>query len=491
MLDERIIRAEEVLKLAKENINERYRLGYHIMAPANWINDPNGLIQYKGEYHVFYQHHPYDENWGPMHWGHVKSKDCIHWKHCPIALAPGDEFDKGGCFSGSAVDNNGELTLIYTGHNYIDKEKDIFYETQNIAVSKDGITFEKYENNPVIAVPPEDSIHHFRDPKVWKHEDKWYMVVGNSTKDNIGRVILYSSLDLRKWDYVGTLATSKGELGYMWECPDFFKLGDKYVLSFSPQGIEKKDGKYPNLFQTGYIVGDYDYAKNEFKHGTFNEFDNGHDFYAVQTFLDDKGRRIAIGWMDMWESDMPTKQDGWCGALTMPRELTLSNDNKIKMNPIEEAEFLREENILSNENISISCENSFKFATGEKMLEINVIFDASQTDSEEFGIKIKGSSEEELVLKYDTVISKLTMDCSKYGKDKDSTRKADLAKNSKVSLRVFLDRSSIEVFINDGEAVMTSRIYPKENIGNIEFFTKNSEVEIQSLKAWKLKEAWI
>lgn len=491
MLDERIIRAEEVLKLAKENINERYRLGYHIMAPANWINDPNGLIQYKGEYHVFYQHHPYDENWAPMHWGHVKSKDCIHWKHCPIALAPGDEFDKGGCFSGSAVDNNGELTLIYTGHNYIDKEKDTFYETQNIAVSKDGITFEKYENNPVIAVPPEDSIHHFRDPKVWKHEDKWYMVVGNSTKDKIGRVILYSSLDLRKWDYVGTLATSKGELGYMWECPDFFKLGNKYVLSFSPQGIEKKDGKYPNLFQTGYIVGDYDYDKNEFKHGTFNEFDNGHDFYAVQTFLDDKGRRIAIGWMDMWESDMPTKQDGWCGALTMPRELTLSNDNKIKMNPIEEAELLREENILSKENMSISGNNSFKFATDEKMLEINVIFDASQTDSEEFGIKIKGSSEEELVLKYDTVISKLTMDCSKYGKDKDSTRKVDLAKNSKVSLRVFLDRSSIEVFINYGEAVMTSRIYPKENIENIEFFTKNSEVEIQSLKAWKLKEAWI
>ncbi len=491
MLDERIIRAEEVLKLAKENINERYRLGYHIMAPANWINDPNGLIQYKGEYHVFYQHHPYDENWGPMHWGHVKSKDCIHWKHCPIALAPGDEFDKGGCFSGSAVDNNGELTLIYTGHNYIDKEKDTFYETQNIAVSKDGITFEKYENNPVIAVPPEDSIHHFRDPKVWKHEDKWYMVVGNSTKDKIGRVILYSSLDLRKWDYVGTLATSKGELGYMWECPDFFKLGNKYVLSFSPQGIEKKDGKYPNLFQTGYIVGDYDYDKNEFKHGTFNEFDNGHDFYAVQTFLDDKGRRIAIGWMDMWESDMPTKQDGWCGALTMPRELTLSNDNKIKMNPIEEAELLREENILSKENMSISGNNSFKFATDEKMLEINVIFDASQTDSEEFGIKIKGSSEEELVLKYDTVISKLTMDCSKYGKDKDSTRKVDLARNSKVSLRVFLDRSSIEVFINYGEAVMTSRIYPKENIENIEFFTKNSEVEIQSLKAWKLKEAWI
>ena len=382
MLDKRILKAEEVLKKEKENVNKEYRLGYHIMAPANWINDPNGLIQYKGEYHAFYQHHPYDENWGPMHWGHVKSKDLVNWEHCPVALAPGDEFDKGGCFSGSAVEDDGNLVLIYTGHNYIDKEKDIFFENQNIAVSKDGgITFEKYENNPVIAKPPVDSIHHFRDPKVWKHEDKWYMVVGNSTKDNIGRVILYTSSDLYKWDYVGTLATSKGELGYMWECPDFFKLGDKYVLSFSPQGIEKKDGKYPNLFQTGYIVGDYDYSNNKFEHGTFNEFDNGHDFYAVQTFLDDKGRRIAIGWMDMWESDMPTKKDGWCGALTLPRELTLSSDNKIMMNPVEELKTLREECILQEENIDVYENKSYELKTNERMMELNITFDLSEFDA--------------------------------------------------------------------------------------------------------------
>ena len=396
MLDKRILKAEEVLKKEKENVNKEYRLGYHIMAPANWINDPNGLIQYKGEYHAFYQHHPYDENWGPMHWGHVKSKDLVNWEHCPVALAPGDEFDKGGCFSGSAVEDDGNLVLIYTGHNYIDKEKDIFFENQNIAVSKDGgITFEKYENNPVIAKPPVDSIHHFRDPKVWKHEDKWYMVVGNSTKDNIGRVILYTSSDLYKWDYVGTLATSKGELGYMWECPDFFKLGDKYVLSFSPQGIEKKDGKYTNLFQTGYIVGDYDYSNNKFEHGTFNEFDNGHDFYAVQTFLDDKGRRIAIGWMDMWESDMPTKKDGWCGALTLPRELTLSSDNKIMMNPVEELKTLREECILQEENIDVYENKSYELKTNERMMELNITFDLSEFDADKVGVKIKGSEEEE------------------------------------------------------------------------------------------------
>lgn len=490
MLDERIIKAGEALEAAKEKINERYRLGYHIMAPANWINDPNGLIQYKGEYHVFYQHHPYDENWGPMHWGHVKSKDCIHWEHCPVAIAPGDEFDKGGCFSGSAVDNNGELTLIYTGHNYIDEEQNTFYETQNIAVSKDGVTFEKYENNPVIAEPPADSIHHFRDPKVWKHEDKWYMVVGNSTKDNIGRAILYTSPDLRKWDYVGVLATSEGELGYMWECPDFFKLGDKYVLSFSPQGIEKKDGKYPNLFQTGYIVGDYDYSNNKFEHGTFNEFDNGHDFYAVQTFLDDKGRRIAIGWMDMWESDMPTKKDGWCGALTLPRELTLSSDNKIMMNPVEELKTLREECILQEENIDVYENKSYELKTNERMMELNITFDLSEFDADKVGVKIKGSEEEELSLNYNKDISELILECSKCGKNKDGARKAILNKQEEFSLRIFIDRSSVEVFVNNGEATMTSRIYPKNKFDELEIYSNGNGAKIKCIEVWKLRDVW-
>ena len=490
MIDKRIIRAEEALKKAKENINKENRLGYHIMAPANWINDPNGLIQYKGEYHVFYQHHPYDENWGPMHWGHVKSKDLVNWEHCPIALAPGDEFDKGGCFSGSAVDDDGKLFLIYTGHNYIDKEKDIFYENQNIAVSKDGgITFEKYINNPVIATPPEDSIHHFRDPKVWKHDDKWYMVVGNSTKDNIGRVILYTSSDLYKWDYVGTLATSKGELGYMWECPDFFKLGDKYVLSFSPQGIEKKDGKYPNLFQTGYIVGDYNYSNNKFEHGTFNEYDNGHDFYAVQTFSDDKGRRIAIGWMDMWESDMPTKKDGWCGALTLPRELTLSSDNKIMMNPVEELKTLREECILEEKNIDV-CENkSYELKTNERMMEVNIRLDLSAFEADKVGVKIKGI-EEELSLNYNKNISELILECSKCGKDKDGARKAILNKGQEISLRIFIDRSSVEVFVNNGEATMTSRIYPKNKFDELEIYSSGNGAKIKCIEAWELRDVW-
>ncbi|WP_377521637.1 glycoside hydrolase family 32 protein [Priestia megaterium] len=479
--------AQEALDTAKEGVNNRYRLGYHILAPANWVNDPNGLVQYKGEYHVFYQHHPYDENWGPMHWGHVKSKDLVHWEQLPIALAPGDACDTDGCFSGSAVDNDGELTLIYTGHHYIDKEKDLFYQNQNLAVSTDGVTFHKVAENPVIPEPPKDSSHHFRDPKVWKHKDSWYMVVGNSTKENIGRVILYRSPDLRTWSYIGVLAQGNENLGFMWECPDFFELDGKHVLMISPQGIKKDGDLYNNLFQTGYLIGDYNYETNDFTHGSFSELDNGHDFYAVQTLLDEKGRRIAIGWMDMWESDMPTKEDGWCGALTLPREVTLGENDKILMNPVEELNLLREVEHNTPTNV---ISNSYLIETNEDLLEIKAVFDLTNCNAQSVGIRIRGINREETVLTYHLDKQILKLDCSKSGKVEDGVRNTILRANQELSLRIFLDRSSIEVFANEGQATMTSRIYPTEDRLGIEVFADVEDVKIKELTYWKLKDIW-
>lgn len=484
----RIHQAEEALKKAGKKVNHRYRMGYHMMPQANWINDPNGLIQYKGEYHVFYQHHPYDENWGPMHWGHLKSRDLIHWEHLPIALAPGDAFDESGCFSGSAVEYNGDLALIYTGHNMIDEEKDDFYQNQNIAVSKDGITFEKLKENPVIAEPPEDSSSHFRDPKVWRHGETWYMVIGNASKENVGRVILYRSPNFVDWEYAGVLAQSDGNLGFMWECPDFFELDGKHILLISPQGIEADGDSYQNLYQTGYLIGDYDEGTNEFVHGSFKELDHGHDFYAVQTLLDDKGRRIAIGWMDMWESEMPTKADGWCGALTLPRELTLKNDHKILMNPVEETQLLRESEHHECANQSIS--GSYLIKTAEKLLEVVAVFDLTICSAETVGLKIRGIGQEETIIQYSLVDQKLTLDCSKSGKARDGVRNVRLEAEEKLTLHLFLDRSSIELFANHGEATMTSRIYPKEGRAGIELFSEKGNVRVEEFTYWTLKDIW-
>ncbi len=202
-----------------------YRLAYHITAPTGWINDPNGLLHFQGEYHVFYQHYPSRPEWGPMHWGHVKSKDLVHWERLPIALAPSESYDHDGCFSGSAVDADGTLTLVYTGNVWLNEEKTSIKQVQCLATSADGITFLKDCANPVLRHPPhEERSGHFRDPKVWRHEDRWYMVLGTQ-REGKGAVLVYTSNDLHQWQYLGVVAENDGSLGYMWECPDFFSLG--------------------------------------------------------------------------------------------------------------------------------------------------------------------------------------------------------------------------------------------------------------------------
>jgi len=481
--------ANTAIEAKKKKVESKYRLGYHIMAPANWMNDPNGLIQYQGEYHVFYQHHPFDENWGPMHWGHVKSKDLVHWEMLPIAIAPDESYDKDGCFSGSAVDDHGVLTLIYTGNIFIDREKDILDQSQCIATSIDGINFRKDLKNPIIPKHPADGSGHFRDPKVWKHEDHWYMVLG-TRKGTTGKVVLYRSMDLHQWEYLGVLAESNGTEGYMWECPDFFEIGGKYVLLFSPQGIEANGDRYQNRFQTGYIVGDFNYDTFEFSRGEFTELDAGHDFYAVQTLLDQTQRRIAIAWMDMWESPMPTKKHGWAGALTLPRELTLVHGKKLAMNPIVELEQLRKKYIP----FDISILNSETICTGicEELLELKIDFSLKDATADEFGLKLRCNEDaEETVIGFEVGTSKVFINRDKSGSGVSGIRKSKVERKAdSCSFHIYLDRSSVEVFVNDGLNVLSSRIYPQGENAGVKIYAKNGKVSILNFNVWELKDIW-
>jgi beta-fructofuranosidase len=489
-LQKQLNKAETAVEEKARQLQTDYRLGYHIMAPANWINDPNGLVQYKGEYHVFYQHHPFDEHWGPMHWGHVKSKDLVHWEHLPIALAPGKTYDRDGCFSGSAVDDNGVLTLIYTGNIFIQRTPEILDQCQCIATSTDGIHFEKDPDNPVIDTFPEEGSGHFRDPKVWKHEDHWYMVLG-TRKEDTGKVVMYQSKNLKQWSYLGVLAESDGTEGYMWECPDFIELGGKHVLLFSPQGIEPQGEHYQNLYQTGYITGDFSYETMEFSRGDFKELDHGHDFYAIQSFLDDKGRRIAIGWMDMWESPMPSKEHGWAGALSLPRELTMTDDHHLLMHPVPELEQLREQRV----DVSVSSVTNENKDTGVRgdLLEIRVSFSLQDTTAEEFGLTVRcdEAGTEETVIGFEVHSKKLFIDRDRSGEGVKGIRKSKVeADSDTLSLHVYLDRSSVEVFGNGGRNVMTSRMYPKQTSLGVQLYAKNGSVKIEELEIWKLKDIW-
>ncbi len=197
-----ISKAEQELQAKRETLNLRWYPRYHLAARAGWINDPNGLVWFNGWYHAFYQHHPYSTQWGPMHWGHARSKDLVHWEHLPVALAPEGPEDKDGCFSGSAVVDGDTLALIYTGHKFHGDASDEanLYQVQCLATSRDGVCFER--QGIVVDTPP--GLHHFRDPKVWREGDSWYMIVG-ARDGETGQVRLYRSADLHQWHDAGVL----------------------------------------------------------------------------------------------------------------------------------------------------------------------------------------------------------------------------------------------------------------------------------------------
>lgn len=481
-------KANETLATESAQLKCHHRPGFHIAAPAGWINDPNGLCFHNGLYHAFYQHHPYSSDWGPMHWGHVTSKDMVHWEHQPVALAPGDE---GTCFSGSAVTDGDVLALLYTGHNWLGKEGDDtkMKQIQCLATSSDGIHFEK--QGIVIADAPKSDMVHFRDPKVWKEDGLWHMVVGMKDGD-FGQIGYYQSEDLRQWNYRGVMAEAKPGIGYMWECPDFFSLEDKRVLICSPMGMEADGYNNLNFHQNGYMVGDLDKETCRFSFDKFVELDYGHDFYACQTFDAEDGRKVAIAWMDMWHSEMPTKVRGWCGALTLPRELKLDENGKLWQTPIKELQSLRTKQFDMS---SITCLDSEIRDTGidSELLEVKARFSLSGASAERFGfmLRVGDAPFERTLVGYDRMAKRAFLDRTLSGEAVTGVRSVDIDTSSNtVELHLFLDRSSVETFLNDGEQVITSRIYPSKQSLGFKLFAENGSVELEHLEVWQLEDIW-
>ncbi|WP_372662197.1 glycoside hydrolase family 32 protein [Cohnella sp.] len=488
---ERVTLANKALTNPALTITEdRYRLQYHLMPPIGWMNDPNGLIYRNGEYHVFYQHYPYAPKQGPMYWGHAKSADLISWEHLPIALAPSEPYDfvedgtGGGCWSGSAAEQDGTFILIYTGH--VDGKSP--EEVQCLATSEDGIHFEKAAFNPVIDSPPEDGGFGFRDPKVWKHGDIWNMVIGYG-KDGKGKALFYQSADLWKWNYVSVAAESDGTMGNMWECPDLFPLGDgdRHVLIISPMNMGET--------KTMYLSGMFDYSSGVLQAEYAERLDYGFDFYAPQTLLDDQGRRILIGWMNIWGSSMPEKEDRWMGAMTIPREVKALNDGTIRMEPVAELMALRRNHyIVAPQVILADSILSLPDIQGDS-LEMIAVFEVNESNTDaEFGIRVRCSQDnlEYTEVCYQASEKKLLVDRNHSGSGDGGISEASLEPmgNGSLKLHLFIDKSSLELFANEGVKTITNRIYPDSPSLGIHLFSRKGNAVLQSLDVWELDSIW-
>ncbi|CAH2106809.1 unnamed protein product [Euphydryas editha] len=430
---------KEYIEKKKKDINPRYRPLYHLAPPVGWMNDPNGFSYHNGEFHLFYQYYPYDSIWGPMHWGHSSSLDLVNWKELPTALLPETE----QCFSGSAISENNTMILMYTGRRNTSVEP-YFNESQYLAFSTDGIDFTKYEHNPVLPGSPSGAPD-FRDPKVWKYDNDFYVVIGTKTLENQGSVLLYKSKDLRNWEIVTVLDESKGDLGYMWECPDFFELNGKFVLLMSPQGMHSQGDRYKNTFQNGYIIGSFNYTTNEFvREQQFQEIDYGHDFYAATT-TEANGKRYIVAWHSMWEVSHPEAVDGWVGQMTLPRELSIVN-NRILMKPVETIVNLRV-GVAVDGNIGLNEVREFG-----KAVELFIDSDLNRTVNLLLEGRDGGGN---IRLRWNPEDHKVVVD-----RDSGDIRQVEWSPINSTTWRVFLDASSIELFCGEGEVVFSSRAYP-------------------------------
>lgn len=475
-MKQRLALAQSALeKLCARRGNAWYPI-FHLAPPAGWMNDPNGLIYFNGRYHAFFQHHPASAYQGPMHWGHATSTDMLHWQHEPIALAPGDKYDRDGCFSGSAVDDDGVLSLFYTGHICLDDRGNdsIIREVQCLATSHDGIHFEK---QGCVLTPPE-GIMHFRDPKVWHEDGSWWMVIGARDASDNGQVLLYRGTSLRDWHLEHVLAHSAAGKSYMWECPDFFRCGNFHWLMFSPQGMPPSGYRFRNLFQSGVLAGSWKPGSVFALKGGFEELDYGHDFYAPQSMLAEDGRRIIMAWMNMWDSPVPTRSEAWAGCLTLPREV-FERDGRLCQRPVREVESLRKKcqplSPVRLQGLQLLTENV-------QAAELLVTWHTVDSHAEHYGVRLGDG----LRLYVDNQAGRLVLWRYYPEEGLDGYRSVELPDTEYLTLRIFLDRSSVEVFVNDGEATLSSRIYPQADSRQLSLYAAHGDAILTDGTLWML-----
>ena len=483
MISDKLQKAREFEAHYGPFIKDKNRPAYHLTPTIGWMNDPNGFSLYKGEYHLFYQYHPYDTKWGPMHWGHVKTRDFLHWERLPAALAPDTPYDKNGCFSGSAIElPDGRQLLLYTGVRQVREENGDLHDcqTQCVAVG-DGLDYEKCPRNPVISasgLPEGGSPFDFRDPKIWREGDAYYMVVGNRPVDGSGSILLYESADCVSWTFKGVLAACHNQFGRMWECPDFFALDGKHVLLASPEEMAAVGLEFHAGHGTVCLIGSYDRERCHLVRENVQAIDYGLDFYAPQTLLTTDGRRVMIGWMQNWETVGCQPRNCRCfGQMTVPRELSIK-DGRLIQRPVREIESCRSYQILYR-NVLLNGMLTLQNVRGRVVDMTVTVRPASQTGYRLFKINVAGDGEHMTVVRYKPECNTVRVDRTRCGFPHDIVNVRDFVvrpRGGEIKLRILLDKYSMEMFVNDGEQAATTVIYTDVSADAISFESDGSVV---------------
>lgn len=487
---DKILTESYLQTLRQEMIADPHRPRCHFIAPANWMNDPHGLIEWQGEYHLFYQYNPYGSFHGTIHWGHAVSEDLVHWRDRPVALAPeAGLYDQDGCWSGCAVNDDGLPFLFYTA---------VYPQTVTAAVSHDGLmTWQKLDENPLIGGPPAEIAPlaggHFRDPFIWKRDDGWHLLMASKIEGQGGQILLYYSPDLRQWDYRGIFLggdvnqTEPFWQGTMWECPNLLDYGRHQALFLSVQATPM-DHLYAVYF-TGKREGD------RFQPQKSGILVHGASFYAPQAIHLSDGRFLMFGWLHEERSQQACMEAGWNGAHSLPLILDLLPDGTLSVTPAAELKMLRgrlwqkQEIILSGKTETI-----LPHATG-RALEIKT--ELLPQEGAECGLKVlcspDGQEQTRIVYKQESGQIFVERDHSSLDQRADvnpATMPVSLAPGEALNLHIFVDHSVLEIFVN-GYLCLACRVYPtREDSQGVRLFARNGETAMPYIKIWQLDAIW-
>ncbi|MDO5476674.1 MAG: GH32 C-terminal domain-containing protein [Eubacteriales bacterium] len=566
---------------------QSYRPSYHASVPSGWSNDPNGTVFYDGKAHLFFQHYPHKPEWGTMHWGHFTTTDFVKWETLPVALVPDQEYEVVcGCCSGSAIEKDGDLWLIYTAAQ---PER----QRQCLAVSKDGgIHFEKNKENPILTsgmLDLEVTETDCRDPHLFRKDDFYYFIAGarvltkeelkearalasagapagepvsavpaesapapvsdqgsapvsapasapvgpssgsapaapvepssgsamgvrppsagpaadakeEEKKAGYGNMILARSRDLFHWEYIGHLLDEETEgqiqlekdfyvLDGAYECPDYIVLnGQEFVLT-SPQNLPQIGTSYQNVHSGVYLLGELNFENGRFRIDKIGELDQGFDFYAAQTLQMPDGRVILIAWKEMWDRNFPTRKEGWAGTYTLPRELSFE-DGCFIQKPVREIERYRQGKIEAAP-FEVSDDSRSVEGVSGKTIELHVTIEPGT--AAQAGVKLFCGSRHETLVYYDAEKEQVIFDRSRSGipftgqEDDVDRRVCPVGKMDSIDMRIFLDISTIEVFLNGGRSVMTGNVYPDpdEDTG-VQFFSRQGKAAFRNLEKYDI-----